>query len=76
MHLEEAGAAHGAVDVYGTVHAGDAVLAERDDGAAFGLGFVEKGCDGRVEVGGGPVGAWVVGPEALRVQSGSLRPSA
>ncbi len=67
VHLEESGAAQGPVDVHGPADRGDAVLGQRDDGAALGAGVVEERGQRPVQVGGGLQGARVVGAEALQV---------
>ncbi|ARX87667.1 hypothetical protein SMD44_07148 [Streptomyces alboflavus] len=67
MHVQQAGAAQGAVDVDGAADPGDAVLGQGDDGAALCLGLVQERGQCRVEVGGRLVGARVVGAEALQV---------
>lgn len=67
VHLEESGAAQGAVDVDGAVRAGDAVLGQRDDGTAFRAGVVQERGQCPVQVGGGSQGARIVGAEALEV---------
>lgn len=67
VDLQEARPAQGTVDVDGAVDAGDAVFGERDDGTSLGAGVGQQRGHGPVEVGGGPVGAGVVGAEALEV---------
>ncbi|CAO0825131.1 hypothetical protein SMICM17S_01944 [Streptomyces microflavus] len=67
VHLQQARPAQRPVDVDGAADAGDAVLGECDDGASLGAGVGQQRGDGPVQVGGGPVGAGVVGAVALEV---------
>lgn len=67
VHLQQARPAQRPVDVDGAADAGDAVLGEGDDGASLGAGVGQQRGDGPVQVGGGPVGAGVVGAVALEV---------
>jgi hypothetical protein len=67
VHLEVTGAAQYPVEVDGPADVGDAVLGQGDHGASLGLGVLEQRGERRVEVGGGPERARVLGAEALQV---------
>ena len=67
VDVEQPGAAQGAVDVDMAPYAGDPVLGQHDNGAALGPRVGQQRGERGVHVGGGAVGAGVVGAVALEV---------